>query len=102
MNLSPGAKLGPYEIVVLVGAGGMGEVYRARDTRLKRDVAIKLLPDTFGSDVGRMARFKREAELLASLNHPNIATLYSVEGDTLVMELVEGESPRGPMRFDDA
>src|SRR4051794_39953764 len=102
MPLAPGSHIGPYEILSPLGAGGMGEVYRARDTRLKRDVAIKLLPDAFASDAGRMARIKREAELLASLNHPNIATLYSVEGNTLVMELVEGESPRGPMRFDDA
>src|SRR5258706_5650561 len=102
MSLAAGSHIGPYEILSALGAGGMGEVYRARDTRLKRDVAIKLLPDTFASDAGRMARIKREAELLASLNHPNIAMLYSVEGDTLVMELVEGESPQGPMRFDDA
>src|SRR3954463_9218353 len=102
LALAAGTRLGPYEILSALGAGGMGEVYRARDTRLKRDVAIKLLPDTFASDAGRMARIKREAELLASLNHPNIATLYGVEGDTLVMELVEGESPQGPMPFDDA
>src|SRR5436305_10929105 len=102
MDLEFGQQLGTYEITSLLGKGGMGEVYRARDSRLKRDVAIKLLPDTFARDSGRIARFKREAELLASLNHPNIATLYGVESDTLVMELVEGESPQGPMPFDEA
>ena len=102
MSLAAGSHIGPYEILSALGAGGMGEVYRARDTRLKRDVAIKLLPETFASDAARMARFKREAEVLASLNHPNIATLYGLEGDTLVMELVEGEPPQGPMPFDDA
>src|SRR3954447_18300684 len=102
MSLAAGSHIGPYEILSTLGAGGMGEVYRARDSRLKRDVAIKLLPDTFARDSGRIARFKREAELLASLNHPNIATLYGVESDTLVMELVDGESPQGPMPFDDA
>jgi serine/threonine-protein kinase len=80
----------------------MGEVYRARDTRLKRDVALKVLPDTFASDASRMARFQREAEVLASLNHPNIAQIYGVEERALVMELAEGESPKGPMRFDGA
>ena len=67
--LSPGTKLGPYEVVGALGAGGMGEVYRARDTKLKRDVALKVLPDLFARDPGRMARFQREAEVLASLNH---------------------------------
>ncbi len=73
MSLNPGGRLGAYEIVALIGAGGMGEVYRARDTRLKRDVAIKVLPDAFAQDADRLARFQREAELLATLNHPNIA-----------------------------
>src|SRR5580658_7092641 len=100
--LSAGIKLGPYEILAPIGAGGMGEVYRARDTRLKRDVALKVLPDVFARDPDRMARFQREAELLASLNHPNIAHLYGVEERALVMELVEGDSPKGPMAFDDA
>jgi len=80
----------------------MGEVYRARDTKLKRDVAVKVLPEAFARDPERMARFQREAEVLASLNHPNIATIFGVEENALVMELVEGESPKGPMPFDDA
>ena len=70
MALASGTKLGPYEILAPIGAGGMGEVYRARDTRLKRDVALKVLPEAFARDPGRMARFQREAEVLASLNHP--------------------------------
>jgi serine/threonine-protein kinase len=80
----------------------MGEVYRARDTKLKRDVAIKVLPDSFANDPERMARFQREAEVLASLNHPNIAQIYGVEERALAMELVEGEAPKGPLPFDDA
>ena len=79
MPLGPGARLGPYEIQSALGAGGMGEVYRARDTRLKRDVAIKILPDAFVGDPDRLARFQREAELLASLNHPNIAGVFGLE-----------------------
>src|SRR5713101_3539892 len=102
MPLSVGERLGPYEVLALIGKGGMGEVYRARDTKLKRDVALKVLPDTFARDPERMARFQREAEVLASLNHPNIAAIYGVEDRALVMELVEGESPKGPMPFDDA
>src|SRR5215467_5295068 len=102
MPLYAGQRLGSYEIVGLIGAGGMGEVYRARDTRLKRDVALKVLPEVFARDAGRMARFQREAEVLASLNHPNIAQIYGVEDRALVMEFVEGESPKGPMPFDDA
>src|SRR5215472_16809779 len=100
--MTPGTKFGSYEIVALIGAGGMGEVYRARDTRLKRDVALKVLPEVYARDPDRMARFQREAEVLASLNHPNIAHIYGVEERALVMELVEGETPRGPMPFDDA
>jgi serine/threonine protein kinase len=73
MPLSAGTRLGPYEILALIGAGGMGEVYRARDTKLKRDVALKVLPEAFAGDAERTARFQREAEVLASLNHPNIA-----------------------------
>ena len=96
MPLSSGARLGPYDVVALLGAGGMGEVYRARDTRLKRDVAIKVLPETFARDPERVARFQREAEALASLNHPNIASIHDLnEIDStrfLVLELVEGES----------
>jgi serine/threonine protein kinase len=106
MRLFVGEKLGPYEIVALIGAGGMGEVYRARDVNLKRDVALKILSPQFASDPERVARFQREAEVLASLNHSNIASLYGVaeaEGTrALVMEFVEGESPSGPMPFEDA
>jgi serine/threonine-protein kinase len=102
MPLATGEKIGAYEILALIGAGGMGEVYRARDTKLKRDVALKVLPDAFARDPGRMARFQREAEVLASLNHPNIAPIYGVEKRALVMELVEGESPQGPLPFEDA
>jgi serine/threonine-protein kinase len=100
--MAVGAKLGPYEILAPIGAGGMGEVYRARDTKLKRDVALKVLPETFARDPDRLARFQREAEVLATLNHPNIAHIYGVENRSLVMELVEGESPKGPMPFDEA
>ncbi len=94
MSLAPGVRLGAYEVLSLIGAGGMGEVYRARDTRLGRDVAIKVLPDAFTNDSDRLARFKREAQVLASLNHPNIAAIYGLEespaGNALVLELVEG------------
>ena len=79
MGLSAGARFGPFEVVAKLGEGGMGEVYRARDTRLKREVAIKVLPDGFATDPERLARFHREAELLASLNHPNIAAIYGLE-----------------------
>ena len=102
MPLQPRDKLGPYEILAPIGAGGMGEVYRARDAKLERDVAIKVLPDSVAQDPERLARFEREAKVLASLNHPNIAHIYGVEERALVMELVEGESPKGPMSFDDA
>jgi serine/threonine-protein kinase len=102
MGLAVGIKLGSYEILAPIGAGGMGEVYRARDTKLKRDVALKVLPEVFARDPGRMLRFQREAEVLASLNHPNVAHIYGVEERALVMELVEGESPKGPMPFDEA
>ena len=102
MPLSAGDKLGPCEILAPIGKGGMGEVYRARDIKLKRDVAIKVLPEVFARDHERMARFQREAEVLASLNHPNIAVIYGLEDRALVMELVEGESPKGPLVFDDA
>jgi serine/threonine protein kinase len=99
MPVAIGTRLGPYEILAPIGAGGMGEVYRARDTKLKRDVALKVLSDVFARDPGRMARFQREAEVLASLNHPNIAHIYGVEERALVME---GESPKGPMPFEEA
>src|SRR5215475_8788165 len=102
MWLAQGDQLGPYEILSPLRPGGMGEVYRARDTKLKRDVALKVLPDAFARDPGRMARFQREAEVLASLNHPNIAHIYGIEERALVMELVEGESPKGPLPFEDA
>ena len=92
--LSPGTALGQYEVIALIGAGGMGEVYRARDRRLGRDVALKILPGAFANDDDRLVRFEREARVLAALNHPNIATLHGVEesGTTkaLVLELVEG------------
>src|SRR6266496_3065942 len=95
MPLTPGARLGPYEIVSAIGGGGMGEVYRARDARLDRDVAIKILPEAFAADAERVARFQREAKVLASLNHPNIAIIHGLEqaerARALVMELVEGE-----------
>src|SRR6202158_3478215 len=90
MPLAPGDKLGPYDILALIGAGGMGEVYRAKDTKLDREVAIKVLPASFAQDAARMARFEREAKILASLNHPNIAQIYGIEQGALVMELVEG------------
>jgi serine/threonine protein kinase/tetratricopeptide (TPR) repeat protein len=110
MALGIGTRLGPYEIVAAIGAGGMGEVYRARDTRLERDVAIKVLPEIFASDPERLARFEREAKTLASLNHPNIAQIYGIEEanttHALVMELVEGETladrmARGPIPLDE-
>jgi Tol biopolymer transport system component/tRNA A-37 threonylcarbamoyl transferase component Bud32 len=91
MSLTPGARLGGYEIVALVGAGGMGEVYRARDPKLQRDVAIKVLPDLFSRDPERLARLEREARTLAALNHPHIAHVYGVEHGALVMEFVDGE-----------
>src|SRR3954449_2569 len=91
MPLAPGDRLGPYEIVAPLGAGGMGEVYRARDSKLGRDVAVKVLPEGLAADADYMARFDREAQTLASLNHPNIAAIYGVEANAIVMELVEGE-----------
>jgi len=94
MSLSSGVRLGVYEILAKLGEGGMGEVYRARDTRLKRDVAIKVLPEQFARDPDRLTRFEREAELLATLNHPNIASVYGFEeaasASGIVLELVEG------------
>src|SRR5215469_5406890 len=102
MAFVAGDKLGPYVILAPLGAGGMGKVYRAKDTKLKREIALKVLPEAFARDPERMARFQREAEVLASLNHTNIAQIYGVEGRALVMELVEGESPKGPMAFDEA
>ena len=95
MTLASGSRLGSYEISSLLGVGGMGEVYRARDTKLGREVAIKVLPQVFAENKERLARFEREARLLASLNHPNIATLYDLQESHgvhfLVLELVPGE-----------
>jgi len=95
MGLSPGQHVGPYEVVERLGAGGMGEVYRARDPRLQRNVALKILPDAFARDDDRLARFTREAQTLAALNHPNIAGIYGVEDSgqvhAIAMELVAGE-----------
>jgi len=99
MPLSVGTKLGPYEILAPIGAGGMGEVYRARDTNLDRDVAVKVLPVALAQNPDRLARFKREAKVLASLNHPHIAQIYDVEDAAIIMELVEGEAPQGPFRW---
>ena len=108
---SPGTRIGPYEIVAHLGSGGMGEVYRARDAKLQRDVALKLLPPDLASDADRLARLTREAQLLASLNHPNIAAIYGVEesagGTALVLELVEGPTladrvAQGPIPLEDA
>ena len=94
MALTPDTRLGPYEILGSLGGGGMGEVYRARDTRLGRDVAIKALPPAFVADPARLSRFRREAQTLASLNHPNIAAIYGLEESDcaphLVLELFEG------------
>ena len=96
MPLSAGERLGSYEIISPLGAGGMGEVYRARDTKLGRSVALKVLPEALATDVDRIARFEREAKVLASLNHPHIAALFGMEESAgrqlLVMELVEGET----------
>ena len=111
MPLSPGVRLGPYEILDAIGAGGMGEVYRAQDSKLGRDVALKVVPETFALDADRMTRFQREAKVLASLNHPNIASIHGLEdsGSTpaLVMELVEGPTladriKAGAIPIDDA
>src|SRR5438874_11621566 len=99
MSLSSGTRIGPYEILGTLGAGGMGEVFRARDTRLGRDVAIKVLPSAFALDADRLRRFEREARVLASLNHPHIGQIYGLEGQDgrdgppfIVMELVDGET----------
>jgi eukaryotic-like serine/threonine-protein kinase len=111
MALTAGSRVGPYEILSALGAGGMGEVYRAHDAKLNRDVALKILPEAFALDADRLTRFKREAQVLASLNHPNIAAIYGSEEangvDGLVMELVEGPTladriERGPIPLDEA
>src|SRR4051812_14084754 len=96
MPLPEGARLGPYEVVAPLGAGGMGEVYRARDSKLGRDIALKILPESFTHDPERVARFRREAQVLASLNHPHIGAIYGIdEADGvqfLVLEFVDGET----------
>src|SRR5215467_10551206 len=111
MALTIGTRLGSHEITALLGKGGMGEVYRARDLKLKREVAIKILPHEFSSDADRVSRFQREAEVLASLNHPNIAGIHDLAETNgslyLVLELVEGETladriSRGPIPVDEA
>ena len=111
MSLASGTRLGPYELLALIGSGGMGEVYRARDTKLNRDVALKILPEAFALDSDRLARFKREAHVLASLNHPNIGGIYGFEESSgvyaLVLELVEGATladriAQGPIPLDEA
>src|SRR5207249_3170685 len=91
-----------YRITGKLGEGGMGAVYRATDTKLNRDVAIKVLPDSFANDPDRLARFTREAQVLASLNHPNIAAIYGVEQGAIVMELVEGPDLKGPVPIETA
>jgi len=102
MSLSAGERLGPYEILAPIGEGGMGEVYRAKDTKLDREVAIKVLPTALAQDPERLARFEREAKVLASLNHPNIAQIYGIEDRALVMELVEGQTLTGPLPLETA
>jgi serine/threonine-protein kinase len=118
VTLPPGVRVGVYEVVAAIGRGGMGQVYRARDTKLNRDAALKVLPDVFASNPDRVARFEREAQVLASLNHPNIAAIYSFEtgaagtGDAgpvhaLALELVEGPTladriVEGPIPLDEA
>jgi eukaryotic-like serine/threonine-protein kinase len=111
LALTPGTRLGVYEVTALLGEGGMGQVYRARDTRLGRDVALKLLPAAVADDTERLARFQREAQVLASLNHPNIGAIYGLEQLTsarfLVLELVEGGTlasrlERGAVPLDEA
>jgi len=102
MALLAGTRLGPYEILAQLGEGGMGEVYRAKDTKLDREVAIKVLPTVLAQNPERLARFEREAKVLASLNHPNIAQIYGIEERALVMELVEGETLKGPLPVETA
>src|SRR5215470_1613196 len=111
MSITLGTRIGPYEIKSPLGEGGMGVVFRARDTKLQRDVALKLLPDHFADDRDRLLRFQREAQILASLNHPNIAQIHGLEESDntrcIVMELVEGETladriARGPVPVEEA
>src|SRR5436309_15065649 len=100
--MSTSSSIGHYRIIAKLGEGGMGAVYRATDTKLNRDVAIKILPPAFAADAGRMQRFEREAQVLASLNHPNIAAIYGIEQAAIVMELVEGEDLKGPVPVETA
>src|SRR5215469_2162291 len=111
MPITPGTRIGSYEITSALGEGGMGVVFRALDVKLQREVAIKLLPDDFMDDADRLVRFKREAQVLASLNHPNVAQIYGFEESgnirCIVMELVEGETlseriAAGPIPIEDA
>src|SRR6185369_11888342 len=107
MPITTGTRLGPYEIVSLIGAGGMGEVYKARDTRLDRSVAIKVLPPGFAQNSQLKLRFEREAKTISQLSHPNICTLYDVGDGYLVMELLEGETlaeriAKGPLPIEQA
>jgi serine/threonine protein kinase len=106
MTLAAGAHLGSYKIVAQIGSGGMGEVYQAHDTKLERDVAIKILPEAFAHDPERLSRFQREAKMLASQNHPTIATIYGLEQSNgthyLVMELVPGETLAERLKRDGA
>src|SRR5262245_33627028 len=112
MSLAPGLHVGPYEVTAKIGVGGMGEVWRATDTNLGRQVAIKVLPDAFARDAERVARFEREARTLAALNHPNIASIYGIEktdagARALVMEFLDGPTladriASGPVPLDEA
>ena len=111
VSLQPGQSIGPYQVLTLIGQGGMGEVWQARDTKLDRNVALKVLPEAFTADPDRLARFEREAKVLASLNHPNIGSIYGLEESdgirALVLELVEGPTladriAKGPIPLDEA
>src|SRR5690348_4501597 len=100
--MTPHSKIAHYTLTSKLGEGGMGAVYRATDTKLNREVAVKVLPSAFAGDAARMARFEREAQLLASLNHPNIAAIYGIEEGAIVMELVEGSDLKGPLPLETA
>src|SRR5216683_2088167 len=100
--MTPPSVIAHYRITSKLGEGGMGAVYRATDTKLNREVAIKILPPAFAADAARMQRFEREAQVLASLNHPNIAAIYGIEQGAIVMELVEGADLRGPLPLEEA
>src|SRR4029434_1310913 len=111
MTIAPGSRIGPYEVTAHLGVGGRGVCFSGRDSRLQRDVALKLLPEHFANDADRLPRFEREAQVLASLNHPNIAQIYGLEqangSACIVMELVEGETleeklRKGPLPVDEA